>query len=237
MERFDRQYTVDEVFYFVKTNNGDNKKLGKIRVEFDGHMMKPYSLRYLTFMNGCTCVSCNLKGLFFVKERTSTIAGNPNDNGGYHFNLYALNKNNKEVLMTKDHVLAKALGGKDVVENMQTMCTECNGIKSSMTVDQWETYQKTGEFPEDYHSRQADPNSKRSQKKATKEDWITKQNDPAYQAKKYAELKELADKHGKQVYIYPTLNNRLAIAKGIDRANKQFTGHKAELYKGDSDGN
>jgi 5-methylcytosine-specific restriction endonuclease McrA len=33
--------------------------------------------------------------------------------------------------MTKDHIFPKSKGGKDVIENMQTMCTICNKNKGS----------------------------------------------------------------------------------------------------------
>jgi 5-methylcytosine-specific restriction endonuclease McrA len=44
--------------------------------------------------------------------------------------------------MTRDHVIAKSLGGQDFLSNMQTMCRICNNKKGSMTVEQWNNYFK-----------------------------------------------------------------------------------------------
>lgn len=234
IDRFDKQYPVEDVFAFVQENNGHSKKEGKKRVEFDGHLMKPYSLRYLTFMNsGTKCVCCGIEGTHFYKERSLGKNGKVSTHseyGNYHFNLYGVNEHGHEVLITKDHIVAKYHGGKDVVDNMQTMCTKCNGIKSSMTTEQWEEYQKTCVLPDDYHKQVADPNSKRQKKKANKKKI---DEEYGYSPERYAMLKTVADKYGKDVYIYPTLNNRLAIAKDQQNADKKFTGHKAVLYKED----
>lgn len=45
-----------------------------------------------------------------------------------HFNLYA-EESGERVLMTKDHKIPVARGGKDVMDNYQTMCAICNNIK------------------------------------------------------------------------------------------------------------
>ena len=46
-------------------------------------------------------------------------------------NLYAINEKGEEVLMTKDHIEPKSLGGKNSLNNYQTMCTICNCEKGS----------------------------------------------------------------------------------------------------------
>ena len=43
------------------------------------------------------------------------------------FNLYA----EDGTLMTKDHILPRKWGGKDDIDNMQTMCKDCNEAKGS----------------------------------------------------------------------------------------------------------
>jgi len=55
------------------------------------------------------------------KERGMGSNGKP-QNCGYHFNLYAIDENGNEVMMTKDHILAKARGGKDKIDNFQSCC-------------------------------------------------------------------------------------------------------------------
>jgi 5-methylcytosine-specific restriction endonuclease McrA len=92
----------------------ENKK-----IDFDGDMISMVSHRYHTFKEkGLVCVSCGVKGEFFAKEKD--IKAN-----GYHFNLYGI-KDGQEVLMTKDHIVRKREGGRDTLDNYQTMCAICN---------------------------------------------------------------------------------------------------------------
>lgn len=51
--------------------------------------------------------------------------------GGYHLNLWGV-KDGEEVLFTHDHVLARGLGGKDNLDNTQTMCCYCNWEKGDL---------------------------------------------------------------------------------------------------------
>ncbi len=93
------------------------------KVDFDGDMISMVSHRYHTFKEKCiTCISCGIKGEYFAKEKDKKAEG-------YHFNLYAV-KDGKEVLMTKDHIIRKRDGGKDRLDNYQTMCIECNNKKN-----------------------------------------------------------------------------------------------------------
>lgn len=48
-----------------------------------------------------------------------------------HLNLYAFRKGRK-ILMTQDHIFPKHAGGSDRIENLQTMCTQCNAYKGGM---------------------------------------------------------------------------------------------------------
>jgi hypothetical protein len=84
------------------------------------------SIRMLNFKHhGIICVRCGVVGSFFAKEKHS-----PRD-GSYHLDLYAIRADGNEVLMTRDHIIAKADGGSDNLENMQTMCVKCNNLKGS----------------------------------------------------------------------------------------------------------
>lgn len=47
-----------------------------------------------------------------------------------HFNLYA-EREGALVQMTKDHKTPKSRGGKDHIDNMQTMCCRCNELKGN----------------------------------------------------------------------------------------------------------
>lgn len=114
-------YTIDQVLSNVVPYN---PKEGKHIVDFDGDMMKMESQRYRLFKrDGCICVGCGIEGTFFRKERHKhdTV---------YHFNLYAIDENGNEVLITKDHIIPKAKGGKNHLTNYQVMCVKCNHEKA-----------------------------------------------------------------------------------------------------------
>jgi hypothetical protein len=86
------------------------------------------SLRMRMFAEkGVTCGKCGIPGAFFATERS----GGSKDVSA-HFNLYAL-KDGVEVLMTRDHIVPVARGGKETMENMQPMCSVCNGRKGCST--------------------------------------------------------------------------------------------------------
>ena len=101
----------------------------RIPFEINGeiHHVKMNSQRYHTFKNtGTNCVKCGLKGKFFALEKS------PYDKHPYyHFNLYGFDENDNEILFTKDHIIPKSLGGKDHIDNYQTMCSICNGTKGN----------------------------------------------------------------------------------------------------------
>jgi hypothetical protein len=97
----------------------------KHRMVIDGDLIKVSSDRLYTFKKSLTCAKCGIIGRFLVKEKT------PKDRS-YHLNLYA-EKDGREVLMTKDHIVPKSLGGKDSLDNYQTMCVECNLMKGNET--------------------------------------------------------------------------------------------------------
>ena len=126
-EMYDRKekYSIEEVLdkvQFVSEKIGD-----KNPVDFNGDLINMASQRYQLFsQKGCTCVCCGLKGVFFAKERQKGVT-----HGRYHFNLYGLS-NGEEILFTKDHIIPKCNGGKNKLENYQTMCVNCNNFKSQI---------------------------------------------------------------------------------------------------------
>ena len=42
-----------------------------------------------------------------------------------------IDDNGQEVLITKDHIIPKSKGGKDKLDNYQTMCVRCNKRKGN----------------------------------------------------------------------------------------------------------
>ena len=116
--------SIDEVLTAILIANGMR---GKQKAEFNGQLVGVSSLRLRTFAkHGTTCKCCGLEATHFAIERN--IADEKN-NAPYHLNLYGINEKGEDVLFTHDHILARALGGKDVIDNTQTMCCFCNWTK------------------------------------------------------------------------------------------------------------
>jgi hypothetical protein len=98
------------------------------RQPINGQAVGISSLRLQTFFNhGTTCSCCGLEASHFAIERNDA---DELRNSPYHLNLWGVNSEGEEVLFTHDHILARALGGKDNLSNTQTMCTICNFEKS-----------------------------------------------------------------------------------------------------------
>jgi 5-methylcytosine-specific restriction endonuclease McrA len=128
MER-KRTYKISEVQEKLTPFLEVSKKQ-KIYVSFDGDNVCPLSDRYrVFFLLGRTCVHCGIEGMFFALERHIPKNASKGWNGRYHLNLYALDEDGQEVLMTKDHVIPKSQGGKNHISNYQPMCTRCNEAK------------------------------------------------------------------------------------------------------------
>lgn len=49
-----------------------------------------------------------------------------------HLNLYHRSKKGQLILMTQDHIVPKHAGGSNSIDNLQTMCRECNSYKGGM---------------------------------------------------------------------------------------------------------
>jgi len=106
--------------------DGKNSYRKAAQGNFLGKKVSLSSLRYIVFKHkGTICVTCGVEGAYFALEQCNGVATDR-----AHFNLYALNADNKEVLMTKDHIIPRSKGGKDNLSNLQPMCSVCNLIKS-----------------------------------------------------------------------------------------------------------
>lgn len=137
MKRY-KKYSIDEVRHmwetaptkeFKRKRKGVPYTLvvkGKIQID-DNITVKMDSDRYeLFFTKGTTCVDCGIEGQYFWLEQNEGQPG-----AAYHFNLYGLDNDGNEILMTKDHIIPKSKGGRNHIDNYQTMCVHCNGRKSN----------------------------------------------------------------------------------------------------------
>lgn len=111
-------YSVDEVLSFLPEETGEKYQFfGKFEVNMT-------SQRYCLFSKkGTTCIRCGIVGNRFHLERTR------GQEVRYHFNLYGVDKDGNEIMITKDHIVPRSKGGKDRLDNYQPMCTICNAKK------------------------------------------------------------------------------------------------------------
>lgn len=115
-------HNIDDVYNAVKDVLFEKDRT---KVLFDGDKIKGNSQRYQTFFTkGTKCVCCGIEGQFFAKEKGKKCKS-------YHLNLYALDEDGNEVLMTNDHIIPKSKGGTDHISNYQPMCEVCNMKKGN----------------------------------------------------------------------------------------------------------
>lgn len=120
------RYSVADVFNMLGEEalsiNEEGYRRNRKSIEVEGFQVYTESLRYATFyQKGCACAACGKVGTYFELDP----GDNPNRR---HFNLYA----EDGTLMTKDHIIPTSRGGKyKAVENLQTMCVECNRAKGA----------------------------------------------------------------------------------------------------------
>ena len=125
-----KKYSVEEVYDMLRVVYERNKGLRLNKAEqkskkndiiVDGFRVHAYSQRYLNFMtNGTKCVCCGKEGKYFQ------LRGEKGTNRR-HFDLYA----EDGTLITKDHIVPKSRGGRDIISNYQTMCEPCNMAKGN----------------------------------------------------------------------------------------------------------
>jgi 5-methylcytosine-specific restriction endonuclease McrA len=72
---------------------------------------------------GTDCVSCGCVGTFFALEMDKC--------GNISLDLYGIDTNGVERLLTFDHIIPKSKGGSNRISNLQTMCEKCNVTKGN----------------------------------------------------------------------------------------------------------
>ncbi len=90
-------------------------------IQFNGYKIGSSSGSIRLFIECGYCVVCGLTGEFFA------IEGNPYP----HLNFYGYDKNDNEVMLTKDHIIPKSKNGSNNFSNYQTMCKVCNETKQN----------------------------------------------------------------------------------------------------------
>jgi hypothetical protein len=92
-------------------------------LRLDGYTIKN-TPRYKVFHKNIKCASCGIEGRYYALETER------HKFAGTHFNLYAVNQQGHEILMTADHIIPVSKGGAKGVNNLQTMCKPCNSRKA-----------------------------------------------------------------------------------------------------------
>jgi hypothetical protein len=70
------------------------------------------------------CYNCGCEATSWIADRHKNHMGKP------CLNLYA-RRCGVPVLMTRDHIIPKSLGGVDAVENLRPCCSDCNGLRGN----------------------------------------------------------------------------------------------------------
>lgn len=84
------------------------------------------SLRLITFKTkGTSCCYCGIKATHFQLDELYGKKKKPI--GKPHLNLYS-----DDIVMTKEHILPKSSGGKDVLDNLDTCCQQCNELRGNL---------------------------------------------------------------------------------------------------------
>jgi len=113
------EFTVEEILNLIDPKNTD-----RTRIKYKGFEFRISSLRLRTFKkHGVKCACCGKEGIIFRLQNS----GNSNF---YHLGLWTADN----IQMTKDHVIPKSKGGKDRLDNMQTLCQKCNNKKANKII-------------------------------------------------------------------------------------------------------
>lgn len=107
------KFPLDKIIKLIGTND---------KIKLHNYNVKISTKRLKLFKTNQSCVVCKIVADHFKLELTPN-AKSP------HLNMYS-----GDILMTKDHIVPVSLGGKDSLDNLQTMCYRCNRSKGNRIV-------------------------------------------------------------------------------------------------------
>jgi hypothetical protein len=111
-------FLISEVLPFVprKKEKGTS---GVIR-KYHGKKVSLGKKKLVVFaIKGTACSCCGLEGTYMALERHKKATH-------WHFNVYAIGPNGKEIQITLDHTIPRSKGGLSNIDNLQPMCEPCN---------------------------------------------------------------------------------------------------------------
>lgn len=124
VKSFTPEYVLSEFYDPTIGIKALSKKVVVPEGEFDCYVN---SQRYILFVrDGLSCTVCGRKATVCKLELPTSKATQDRA----HFNFYC-EEGDRLILLTKDHKIAKANGGKNVMDNYTPMCQDCNTKKGA----------------------------------------------------------------------------------------------------------
>lgn len=103
----------------------------KVKREFiingEKYLVKINSKKLFVFKKSLICCSCGIVGDRILLQQVKDESP--------HFNLYS-----GSILMTQDHIIPLSKGGPDSLDNLQTMCFNCNSKKGNNLAFKYEAH-------------------------------------------------------------------------------------------------
>lgn len=100
-----------------------------LKIKNKTYLVNMNSSRYKVFRNNRKCVACKLEATVVLLEQHCQ----PTRGKKAHFEFYG-EKDGLYVLMTKDHIIPRSKGGGNNLDNLQTMCMDCNAFKQNTAI-------------------------------------------------------------------------------------------------------
>jgi 5-methylcytosine-specific restriction endonuclease McrA len=124
------EYSVEEILPLLGVVNEhgiiDDKHRRTFKTPHGTFHVKVNTTRLRCFIESIACVACGIEGCLFRLERHTNDKTTPLP--APHLNMYGV-RDGELILMTQDHIHPRSKGGKDYMDNLQTMCYLCNEIK------------------------------------------------------------------------------------------------------------